>query len=125
MIPTMSRDVTRGPAGLEFDYGMEAREDTLLVYLRGPLVYETLVPLECCWNRIRAEARPSVRLDLSEVTLLGSAALGCLLGLRRWLEARGAHLRVTAASPEVRQVLQVTGLDRFFVIDDETHVSAA
>jgi anti-anti-sigma factor len=104
---------------------MESSADTLRVYLRGQLVYETLGSTERCWEAVRAAFKPSVVLDLSAVTFIASAALGSLLGLRRWLESRGSRLRVSAVSPEVRRVLTATGLHRFFAIDDEAHETAA
>jgi anti-anti-sigma factor len=117
--------VTRSPAVLDFDHRMEWGEDTLLVSLRGPLVYETLVPLQACWEAVRGEPRPCVVLDLSEVTFMASAALGSLVGLWRWLEARGYRLRLSALSLDVREVLRLTGLEQILAIDGEPCVTAA
>jgi hypothetical protein len=55
----------------------------LLVYLRGQLVYETLAFTGSRWQAIRAGFKRFVVLDLSQVTLMGSAALGSLCGLLR------------------------------------------
>jgi anti-anti-sigma factor len=103
---------------------MERRDETLLVWLRGHIVYETLTRFEFCCDAIRAEPRPTVVLDLSELTYIASAALGALLSLRRWLEARGSCLRISALSREAREVLRITGLARVFSIDAETPVTA-
>ena len=107
------------------DYWTESNADTLRVYLRGQLVYETLDSIEACWEIVRAGPKPSVVIDLSGVDFVGSAAMGSLLGLRRWLGARGCCLRIARMSEEVRDVLEMTGLDRVFSIDDATCVTAA
>jgi anti-anti-sigma factor len=117
--------VTSSPAVLDLDHRMEWGEDTLLVSLRGPLVYETLEPLQACWEAVRAEPRPRVVLDLSEVTFMASAALGSLVGLWRWLEARGYGLRLSALSLDVRHVLHLTGLEQILPIEGEPCVTAA
>jgi anti-anti-sigma factor len=66
-----------------------------------------------------------VVLDLSEVTFMASAALGSLVGLWRWLKARGYGLRLSASSPNVRHVLHRTRLEKIFPVEDEPCVTAA
>ncbi len=109
----------------EFNYRTESSAEVLWVHLRGQLVYETLKATEACWEAVRAAARPSVILDLSHVSFMGSAALGSLLSLRLSLAARGCSLRISAVSVPVRQILEVTGLIRVFTIDEEPVETAA
>jgi anti-anti-sigma regulatory factor len=78
--------VKNGTSGFECDHWMQSSPDTLLVYMRGQMVYETLDATEGCWQAVRHAFRHSVLLDLSQVTYMASAALGSLCGLRRWLE---------------------------------------
>ncbi len=113
------------PSGVECDYWMESSADSLLVHLRGQLVYETLASTERCWEAVQAAFKPLVVLDLSEVTFMASAALGSLLALRRCLVSRGTCLRISAMSPEVRQLMVAAGLNGFFATDDETRGTAA
>jgi anti-anti-sigma factor len=120
-----SYPVTSSPAVLDFDHRMEWGEDTLLVSLRGPLVDETLGPLQACWEAVRAEPRPCVVLDLSEVPFMASAALESLVGLWRWLKARGYGLRLSALSLNVRHVLHRTRLEQIFPVEGEPSVTAA
>jgi anti-anti-sigma factor len=104
---------------------MEWGEDTLLVSLRGPLVYETLAPLEACWKAVRAKPRPCVVLDLSEVTFMASPALASLVGLWHWLKARGYGLRLSALSLTVRHILHRTRLEQIFPVEGEPFVTEA
>jgi anti-anti-sigma factor len=117
--------VTQFPVDSDFDHRIEWAEDTLLVSLRGQLVYETLGPLQACWAAVRGRPRPTVVLDLSQVTFLASGPLGSLVALHRWLADRGHQLRVSALSSQAREVLRMTGLAQFFSIDDGASVVVA
>jgi anti-anti-sigma factor len=124
-LSTRSYPVTSSPAVLDSDHRMEWGEDTLRVSLRGPLVHETLEPLEACWKAVRAKPMPCVVLDLSEVTFMASAALGSLVGLWRWLKARGYGLRLSALSLNVRHILHRTCLEQIFPVEGEPCVTEA
>jgi anti-sigma B factor antagonist len=51
-----------------------------------------------------------LRLDLSGVGFIDSAALGALLGLRGDLRAASVRFEITAAEGAVRQAVAITGL---------------
>lgn len=55
-----------------------------------------------------------VVMDLTDVTAIDASGVGRLLGLRQALVCRGARLIIATASPRVRRVLQLTGLDAIF-----------
>jgi anti-anti-sigma factor len=110
--------VKNGTSGFECDHWMQSSPDTLLVYMRGQMIYETLDATEGCWQAVRHAFRHSVLLDLSQVTYMASAALGSLCGLRRWLESQGSRLRIVAISTEVRSIMEASGLLRLFSVDD-------
>jgi anti-anti-sigma factor len=95
--------------GFECDHWMQSSPDTLLVYIRGQMVNETLDATEGCWQAVRHAFRRSVVLDLSQVTYMASAALGSLCGLRRWLMSQGSGLRIVAISTEVRSIMEASG----------------
>ena len=38
-----------GTSGFEFDHWMQSSPGTLLVYMRGQMVYETLDATDGCW----------------------------------------------------------------------------
>jgi anti-sigma B factor antagonist len=60
------------------------------------------------------EGRNLIVLDLSEVSFLDSIGLGALIGLSKAARGLGGGLRVTAASPPVRRMLQLTDLETVF-----------
>ena len=57
-----------------------------------------------------------VGVDLSEVTLIDSTALGLLLRAARLLRASGGRMRIVGASPHVKRLLELTALDREILV---------
>ena len=56
----------------------------------------------------------SVHLDLSAVSYLDSSGLGMLVLLRKRLARCGAVVTLVDVQPQVRRVLDITGLNRAF-----------
>jgi anti-sigma B factor antagonist len=56
----------------------------------------------------------SVHLDLSTVSYLDSCGLGMLVLLRKRLARRGVGVTLFDVQPQVRRVLEITGLNRAF-----------
>lgn len=103
---------------LGFEHRIEWSGDILRVALRGSLVYETLGPLQSCWEAVRKQHRSTVVVDLSGVTFLASGPLGSLIALQCWLATRGHQLLLASPSLDVREALRLTGLADLFSIDD-------
>lgn len=56
-------------------------------------------------------------VDLARTTFIDSAALGMLLLLREFVGEDEGAVRIRNCQPEVRRVLQVSNLDRLFVVE--------
>ncbi|WP_051786633.1 MULTISPECIES: STAS domain-containing protein [Streptomyces] len=61
------------------------------------------------------EAGRGLALDLSEVTFCDSTGLNTLLRARQRALKEHRSLTITAASPQVIRLLEITGADRLFV----------
>jgi anti-sigma B factor antagonist len=55
-----------------------------------------------------------VILDLSRLDFVDSTGLGVFVGALRRIRAEGGELRLAGATPSIRRVFGVTGLDRVF-----------
>jgi len=66
-----------------------------------------------------------VDLDFSRTTFLDSSGLGALVALHKALAARRGTIRILAARPEVRRVLELTHMHRLFdmAADAATHAA--
>jgi anti-anti-sigma factor len=67
------------------------------------------------------EAHPKVNLLLSfeHVDYLSSTVLTELLRIKRAIDESEGHLRLCAISPVIREVFEITNLDRVFVIHED------
>lgn len=98
-------------AGIDRDGGV------VIVHLTGELdlynaheVREAL--LECC-----EEGPERLVVELSNVTFIDSTALGVLIEARTRMANRRAFL-LAAPAMETRRALEISGLDRHFVVHD-------
>jgi anti-anti-sigma factor len=103
----------------------EAGPRTLLVRVRGDLDAPAIARLRTDLDGELAEAPVYLLLlDLSRVTLLGSAALNLLIELRRRSRAENRHLvLVGTGCPAVNRPLRISGLLPLF--DTRVTVQAA
>ena len=61
-----------------------------------------------------------VIVDLSEVTFIDSTGLGVLVGAEKEIRGAGRDLRVVVTRPQIRRVLELTGLDEVFTVMSST-----
>jgi anti-sigma B factor antagonist len=88
----------------------DLRGDRLLV-LQGELDIATAPELSAMLSRLRAHLHPVV-LDLAEVTFMDSTGLTILMDA--WIDAErdGWSFSIRAASPAVRRVVALAGVER-------------
>ncbi|MEW5952897.1 MAG: anti-sigma F factor antagonist [Bacillota bacterium] len=92
---------------------METRGDTLVVVLEGELDLRVA-------DELRKKLEESLSdlpvrhlvVDLSRVCFVDSSGLGVLLGRYRRVAAAGGKVALTGAQPQVRRVLELSGLFR-------------
>lgn len=63
-----------------------------------------------------AGAHPKVLLDLSNVTYVDSATIGCLMDLYRQVSAAGGQLKLAGVQKRVETMLAMTGAQHFIQI---------
>jgi len=92
-------------------FGVERREEVLVV--RGD-VDESMAPAF-----VAALADPAVEVvDMAAVTFLDSGGLRRLVGARSEREAAGAPFVLRSPSRAVRRLLELTGLEAVFTVED-------
>ena len=93
------------------------QQGTVIITVRGnPLSEPDLTPLK---RSVRSHANSGIKqiiLDLGEVRSMNSAALGCLLHVRKIVQTIGGTLLLTRANENLREVLMRTKLIRHFRI---------
>ena len=89
--------------------------DSITVLAEGEIDKATAPILRDCLTELQGD----VVLDLAALEFLDSTGLGVLIRANRTLEQTGGTLRVRAPQPQVRRVLDITGLGEW-IADPES-----
>jgi len=94
-------------------------ERTVVLHLEGDLDLVSLDRFEEAWRAALADGPTSLVLDLEALRFIDSTGLRGLLEVR---DAAGGDGRVVLRSPgpPVLRVLELTGLDQVFAVDEAT-----
>jgi anti-anti-sigma factor len=84
--------------------------------LRGVLDIETADQFRDETRRLLAAGATHFLLDLQELEYLDSSGLGALVALHRQVAARAGEVRLQHPQPAIRGILELTRLDRVFVL---------
>ena len=66
-----------------------------------------------------------IELDLGDVTFIDSSGLGVLVRVRKEADQQSKSFNLARVSPAVQRLLEVTGLDHVFQMDDAQDVRAS
>ena len=91
-------------------------ETTLSV--TGELDAATAPELADLCRSVHDEGVRDIVIDLTDTTFLDSSGLRALIGARQLFGDEGANLRLVHPSEPLRRLLDITGLDGYFAIDD-------
>lgn len=95
-------------------------DDLAELHLRGFLDSTWADHLNSAIDQVIRAGSHRLILNLSEVTYLSSAGISVLLHAHEKLEAIHGLFGVCAPSPQVRQILKLTGLEQRLICDPET-----
>ncbi|HET9692212.1 MAG TPA: STAS domain-containing protein [Acidimicrobiales bacterium] len=100
--------------------GLEVRcgaplEGSTIVELRGELDSVSVPVLREVLDRLYAQGTYRIRVDLRELGFIDSSGLGALVGAWRSCSANDGSVEVLNPTPTVRQLLEMTGINRFLL----------
>jgi len=91
-----------------------------VVKVAGEVDIQTSPVLEERLGAILDDGQTSVVVDLGDVTFLDSTGLSVLISTLRRCRAAGGELQIVGPRPNVRKVLEITGLTDVFGVADDT-----
>jgi anti-sigma B factor antagonist len=97
--------------------GVDERDGAVVVQLTGELDLYNAPAVRDALLAVAARDPDRVVVDLSAVTFIDSTGLGVLIEARTQLTNRRAFL-LAAPGLETRRALEISGLDRHFVVHD-------
>jgi anti-anti-sigma factor len=80
------------------------------------LLYPMLGDFSASVNGLVAAGRRRILIDLTPVTYIDSATIGCLMDLYRQIHAAGGHLKLSGVQKRVETMLNLTGTQNFIEI---------
>ena len=80
------------------------------------LMYPMLADFASAVTGLVASGKRNVLIDLTPVTYVDSATIGCLMDLYRQINNAGGHLKLTGVQKRVETMLNLTGAQTFIEI---------
>ena len=77
------------------------------------LMYPILGDFSAAVSALVAAGRRDILIDLSPVTYVDSATIGCLMDLYRQVHSAGGHLKLSGVQKRVETMLTMTGAHNF------------
>jgi anti-anti-sigma factor len=88
------------------------------------LMYPILTDFSAAVTGLLTAGRREILIDLTPVTYVDSATIGCLMDLYRQVNSSGGHLKLSGVQKRVETMLTMTGAQNFIEIhaDEPTAV---
>jgi anti-sigma B factor antagonist len=88
------------------------------------LMYPILSDFSAAVTGLLAAGKHEILIDLTPVTYVDSATIGCLMDLYRQVNSSGGHLKLSGVQKRVETMLTMTGAQNFIEIhaDEPTAV---
>ena len=80
------------------------------------LMYPILSDFSSAVSGLVAAGKRNILIDLSPVTYVDSATIGCLMDLYRQVQNAGGHLKLSGVQKRVETMLTMTGAQNFIEI---------
>ena len=83
------------------------------------LMYPILSDFSSAVSGLVAAGKREILIDLSPVTYVDSATIGCLMDLYRQVHGAGGHLKLSGVQKRVETMLSMTGAQNFIEIHSD------
>ncbi|TDC70185.1 anti-sigma factor antagonist [Actinomadura sp. GC306] len=103
---------------VELNVSTTSQEDHAVVTAVGELDLYTAPRLQAALAGLLREEVDRIVVDLSGVEFCDSTGMNVLLAAMKRLKEQGGSLELAAPRPAVKRILQVTGLDTVFTVND-------
>ena len=80
------------------------------------LMYPILSDFSTAVSALVAAGQKQILIDLTPVTYVDSATIGCLMDLYRQVHAAGGHLKLSGVQKRVETMLTMTGAHNFLAL---------
>jgi anti-sigma B factor antagonist len=99
---------------MDFTVQVTDRDEWALLTVHGEVDIATAPVLRERLHALLGDGRSQLIIDLDDVGLLDSTALGVLVGGLKRSRTEGGDVRLVCTQPRIRRVLEITRLDKSF-----------
>ena len=93
-------------------------QTTTALHLDGPFIYTQRKVFQEAIRKVCQQGARRIVLDLSQVPMLDSAALGLLMVTHRLLSNERCRLILAKPRPNIKEVIELAGLHEFIPLSD-------
>jgi anti-anti-sigma factor len=98
----------------------EQTEKVAIIRVRDTrLMYPMLSDFSSAVSTVITTGQRNVLIDLTPVTYVDSATVGCLMDLYRQISSAGGHLKLSGVQKRVETMLNLTGAQNFIEIHSD------
>ena len=98
----------------------EQTEKVAIIRVRDTrLMYPMLSDFSSAVSTVITTGQHNVLIDLTPVTYVDSATVGCLMDLYRQISSAGGHLKLSGVQKRVETMLNLTGAQNFIEIHSD------
>jgi anti-anti-sigma factor len=99
---------------------VEEKGDIRIVRVQEPkLTYPVLSSFFASVRQLVEDGARKLVIDLSKVTYIDSASIGCLMDIHRLLQDKGGALGLAGLQPRVETMISMTGVHKIIAIHRE------
>lgn len=97
---------------------LELDGQVVTAFLSGEIDHHNVKPVREEIDSFIEGAMPKLLLlDFTDITFMDSSGIGLVMGRYKLMKAMDGEVKVTNATPHIRKVMHLAGLDRLAVID--------
>ncbi len=95
---------------------VEAKNDLSICYVDGEININSSPEIKKTFDKLISKKTPKIVVNLSRVTYVDSSGLATLVEVLKNMRSYGGRLRLTNLSAKVKNLFEITKLDRLFEI---------
>ena len=92
------------------------KDDLTVCHLEGEVDINTSPDIKKNFDKVIAKKTPKIVISLSRVTYVDSSGLATLVEILKNMKSYGGKLKLSALSPKVKSLFEITKLDKLFSI---------
>jgi anti-sigma B factor antagonist len=94
--------------------GHEKKDNKDILILDGILNADTVSNLDDLLKELAGSKRPCLVLEVSDLTYISSAGIGCFIGIIKQIRSKGGDIHFYNMAPKVLRVFKLLDMDEFF-----------